>query len=606
VLRASNPPAFSAGTRWAATAGALVGGALAVWWVGPSAAGPDRTDRYVLAHALTAMPFLLVSAGAAWRLIGIGPAEYRPFWRRWTVASGLGTAASIAATLSVTPGHDELLMLDMALLVAGVPVWISATLLMLRYQAGRRSVSVDLVDALSALAVLGTPGVLLVAAPLAETDKLGFALPFAVAAVSAPVTVYLAVLNLARIPRGERVAHGIGVALGAATGVNLTMQLARVLGGLTLPLRAFVVVHVANMGLLLLTPLWAHRRACGGLAVLPDHRQVRRANPMPYLGAVGLPLLGVFVFLTRDDRPWGVWFFVAVVLAVVVLNAVRYTAMIRETRRLYAGIARLSEERRRLLTRMLRGLEDDRHRTATELHSQAVGSLATLGTLVQLARVALPGEAALTVTETVTRLQDDLSARAEHLRQLMLAMRPPEFPAESVAGDEPPRNDTLTAALLAYAAELGPEGTGPTVHVAVQPSLRLDWSTMTVVYRVAQEAVLNAIQHARASAITVEVADDEGRVAVEIADDGSGFEAAAVPRGSGLAAMELFTQLGGGELAVRSAPGEGTAVRCLLGGGRAAGLGPGPGPGPGSGRGPNGDAVDEAAGGTARHLRSVH
>src|SRR4029450_9026474 len=99
-------------------------------------------------------------------------------------------------------------------------------------------------------------------------------------------------------------------------------------------------------------------------------------------------------------------------VAVVLLNAMRYTAMSSETRRLYTGITHMAEEWRLLLARLLRGLETDHHRTATELHSQAVGSLATLGTLVQMAHVALPSDTALTVKETIAALQGDLVDRA--------------------------------------------------------------------------------------------------------------------------------------------------------------------------------------------------
>jgi signal transduction histidine kinase len=600
VLQRSNPPVFATGIRWGLSAAAVAAAGCTVWMSGPELAGPEGTDRYVLAHGLGAVPFLVVGLAATWRVLQVGPREYRPFWGRWLGASLSGVMAATAAILAVATDDPGFLLVDMALLVAGMPLWVSATILMARLQAGRRSVSVDVVDALSALLVLGTPGVLLVAGPLAETDKLSFAVPFAVTAVAAPVSVYLSVVNLSRIPAGERAAQGLGVALGGAASVNLTMQLARVLGGLTLPLRAFVAVHVVNMGLLMATPLWAHRQPIGRLGLRPDHHQVRRANPMPYVSAAVLPVLAGYVFLTRDDRPWGVWLFVVVVLGVVALNAVRYTAMSRETRRLYAGIARMAEERRRLLTRMLRGLEDDRHRTASELHSQAVGELATLGTLVQLARVALPGDAALTVTETVARLQGDLSARAEHLRQLMLAIRPPELVRSDNAA--PPGNDTLAAALLAYASEVGSEAGGPVVRVEVDPGLRLDWTTMTVVYRIAQEALRNAIQHALASTVGVSVADKGGHVVVEVVDDGVGFEPAEAAWGSGMATMELFSQLGRGELTVRSTPGDGAVVRCRLGVGTSDGGTVGRGEADGVPTGPPGAVPGGAA---PRHLRVV-
>jgi signal transduction histidine kinase len=88
---------------------------------------------------------------------------------------------------------------------------------------------------------------------------------------------------------------------------------------------------------------------------------------------------------------------------------------------------------------------------------------------------------------------------------------------------------------------------------------------MTIVYRIAQEALLNAARHAMAGSVAVAVTGHDGGVAVEVADDGIGFEPGTTRSGSGLATIELFTELGRGRLAVRSAPGQGTVVRSVLG-----------------------------------------
>lgn len=595
TLESPNPPVFPAWVRRGVSVAMAIGGALMIVAVGPDTVQVDDVYRFALAHALTALPFMLIGLACTWEVRRVGPPEYARFWRRWYIATGLGLGATVAGLLGGTTHVEAFLALDMALLVAATPFWASASIDMARMSAGRRSVSVDVIDAAAALVVLCTPGVLLVAEPLADSEQLLFAVPFALSTVTAPGLVYLSTLNVARIPPGERAAHGVGAALAGAVGLSLSLQLARVLGGLVLPLRAFIAFHVVTMALLAATPLFAHRRVVGNVLVgMPAHRQVRQANPMPYVSALALPLLGVYVFTTRDERPWGVWFFLAVVLAVVALNAVRYTVMSRETRRLYDGIATMAEERRQLLARMLRGLEDDRHRTATELHSQAIGSLATLGTLVQMAHVALPSDSAATVKQTIARLQADLGARAEHLRQLMLAIRPPAGPASSAAATSgaasaddpggapasastsvavdkatpgagaPEADDGLAAALLAAAADEWRDGPTPEVRVMVDPELRLDWTTMTIVYRIAQEALLNVVRHAEATAVDVSVTERQGRIQVEVHDDGAGFDPRRVPHGSGIATMELFTQLGEGELTIRSRPGEGTRVRSLL------------------------------------------
>jgi signal transduction histidine kinase len=505
------------------------------------------------------VPFLLAASVLTAVVLRYCPREYLGFWRRWFAAIVAGTGAALAGVGAVVLDARALEVVDMVLLVASLPLWMSATLLMVRAQAGRRDMTVDVIDAATALVVLGAPGVLLLAESVGASTELVFAVPFALAVLLTPAGLYLSLVNLERIPRGQRGAQAIGLALAAAFTVNITLQLARLLAHIESDLSVFVAFHVAQMGLLMVLPLWAHRRTTGRLARLAPEEQFRASNPMPYVSAFVLPPLALFVWATRDTRPWGVAFFVVVLLAVIVLNAIRYTLMSRESRRLSSELADMAEERRRLLADMVRALEDDRHRTVAELHTQAVGSLATLATLIQTAYVTLPSDTAQAVRDTIARLSSDLADRAEELRQLMVAMRPG---SEDDGRDE---DSGLGTALLAYASELYRGGATRTVRVHVDPDLELDRSTATIVYRIAQEALLNAARHARARSVSVAVTGREGGVVVEVEDDGVGFEPGEVAAGSGLATMRLFASLGRGELTVRSHPGQGTRVRAELG-----------------------------------------
>lgn len=554
-----NPPLFPGAARWVLLSGAGVVGVVIVAW---SSTLADDRDGYVLSHAVATAPFLVVAMVYTWRALRTGPPEHRGVWEAGLAACTTSALATTAAFGAVAWDSDLLLALDVAMLVAGGPLWATATLRMARLLRGRFSMSVDLVDAATALAVLGAPVVLLVAEPLSRARELAFAVPFAVAAVVAPGFVYLALVNLSRVPRGERSAVGIGVALAAASAVNVTLQLARVLGQADLPLPVPVGTHVVTMIALMSVSLWAHQRSPARRAAeLPDDGPVR-SNPIPYVSAAVLPLVAVSVFASRDDRTWGVPFLVVVVLIVVALNAVRHTALSREAQRLYGGLTRMSEERRRLLADLLRAIEDDRRRTAAELHGQAVALLTTLVTTIQSVYAALPSDTALAVKEAMTQAQDDLAVRVEELRQLMVAMRPPGL--QPLAGGGSPADSILASALSAYASEL--YGDGPTtVRVEVDPALHLEWATMTIAYRIAQEALANAARHADATTVTVRVGEQDGGVLVEVDDDGSGFRPGPAAPGSGLATMELFARLGRGELTVRSTPGSGTQVRCLLG-----------------------------------------
>lgn len=184
------------------------------------------------------------------------------------------------------------------------------------------------------------------------------------------------------------------------------------------------------------------------------------------------------------------------------------------------------------------------------------------------------------------------------------------------------RDDALSAALRAYASDLCAErvaATHPAVHIEVDPRLELDRSTMTIVYRVTQEALLNAVCHAEAERVTVAVSADghiSGAISVEVADDGIGFDTATTAEGSGLASIRLFTDLGRGEVTLRSAPGEGTVVRSLLGvhdtrvrsfasAGAGAGAGQGSTGGDAGGGAVRDDVASSAGRSGRRHLRLI-
>ena len=85
----------------------------------------------------------------------------------------------------------------------------------------------------------------------------------------------------------------------------------------------------------------------------------------------------------------------------------------------------------------------------------------------------------------------------------------------------------------------------------------------SVLYRVAQEAVRNALQHAGARRIALRVSDGGGAVAVRISDDGCGFDLAEAERrrpGMGLFTMRERTTLVGGQFDVVTSEGQGTSV----------------------------------------------
>lgn len=87
-----------------------------------------------------------------------------------------------------------------------------------------------------------------------------------------------------------------------------------------------------------------------------------------------------------------------------------------------------------------------------------------------------------------------------------------------------------------------------------------DNSVATQLFYVAREAIHNAVKHAGASRISVELAGQGDRIHLRVADDGVGWDEATRGQGMGLRIMEYRARLIGATLTVRSRPGEGAAI----------------------------------------------
>jgi two-component system sensor histidine kinase DegS len=92
-------------------------------------------------------------------------------------------------------------------------------------------------------------------------------------------------------------------------------------------------------------------------------------------------------------------------------------------------------------------------------------------------------------------------------------------------------------------------------------------------FRIAQEAINNAIRHSSCQSIHVRLRQGDDATTLEVADDGIGMSAAALPKGRpagrdadglGLSIMEHRAELMGGAFSMESGPGGGTTVRCVL------------------------------------------
>jgi signal transduction histidine kinase len=86
------------------------------------------------------------------------------------------------------------------------------------------------------------------------------------------------------------------------------------------------------------------------------------------------------------------------------------------------------------------------------------------------------------------------------------------------------------------------------------------------IYRIAEQAVANIIQHSNAAHMSVGIAADDGRLTLSVKDDGCGFDPETVDLEAhfGLQGMQERANMIGGTLDIQSHPGGGTAIHLIV------------------------------------------
>ena len=100
-----------------------------------------------------------------------------------------------------------------------------------------------------------------------------------------------------------------------------------------------------------------------------------------------------------------------------------------------------------------------------------------------------------------------------------------------------------------------------------ESSLPIQGSATAIhLFRIAQEAVNNAVKHGGAKEITIRLQEDGGRLVLEIQDDGVGLPAKPDPQaaGMGLHIMDYRARSVGGTLRLGAAARGGTSVSCCI------------------------------------------
>jgi signal transduction histidine kinase len=217
-----------------------------------------------------------------------------------------------------------------------------------------------------------------------------------------------------------------------------------------------------------------------------------------------------------------------------------------------AGIAahtvRLSADLQRSRERLLLAQEEERRRLARELHDSVSQALYGISLGAHTARMALERDPSQ-LAEPLDYVLSLTEAAMAEMRALIFELHPESLEMEG-----------LVLALTRQAAALhARHNLLVSTELCAEPDLPL--KVKQGLYRIAQEALHNAVKHARASKINLHLVQTAEGNMLEIHDDGVGFDTtASFPGHLGLHSMRERVTNMGGTFEIESAPDTGTRI----------------------------------------------
>jgi two-component system NarL family sensor kinase len=214
---------------------------------------------------------------------------------------------------------------------------------------------------------------------------------------------------------------------------------------------------------------------------------------------------------------------------------------------------RARAQREQLMRRALDASADERRRIAATMHDGVVQQLvaASLSVAGQEARANSAGDHDL--AGQLQSVAETIRGGVAGLRSLLVDIYPASLHSSGLAN------------ALADLAK-GAAGRGPGVQLDLEAAAAecMPQEQQEVIFRIAQEALRNALRHAGAEHVTLQLkSQGRGATRLDVHDDGHGFEPAGTRADGhlGLSLMADAARHGGGWLGLRSSPGSGTLVR---------------------------------------------
>jgi len=234
-----------------------------------------------------------------------------------------------------------------------------------------------------------------------------------------------------------------------------------------------------------------------------------------------------------------------------------YTVILRDVServRTEEALRRSKDELRELGAAANDAREQEKSRIARELHDELAQTLTALQMDLAWCKERIPESQSATVAR-LAKMEAVLEETVAATRRIAADLRPLML------------DDLGLVPAVEWLTESFAERTGIPCELVVDgEDLDLPSAQATAIFRIVQESLANVAKHARASRVKVALERKGADLALSIRDDGSGFSLQTPRKANsfGLLGLRERASLLGGDVTIRSAPGEGTRVEVRL------------------------------------------
>jgi PAS domain S-box-containing protein len=223
-----------------------------------------------------------------------------------------------------------------------------------------------------------------------------------------------------------------------------------------------------------------------------------------------------------------------------------------ENARLLQAVRENREDLKRLTARLFHSQEEERKRIARELHDEAGQALTGVNFTMETIEKGLSTESD-NIKELISDAKKQINRTYQEVRRMSYSLHPALL---SDLGLEPALDSYLSSVSKHKGLEIDFKMVG--FEDRVDPAIE------TVLYRLSQEALTNALKHSQAKHFRLSIIKGYPQIIFLAEDDGIGFvinEFDQPKNGLGLLSMKERAAMLGGKFSLRTSPGEGTRIR---------------------------------------------